>query len=174
MAAPVRRLGALARHLQALGQPQGGDAAAATALVGGCVQPEPVAEPPADLRAETPVVPTSDFPPFETTTLACGMTLIGMGVPDEFLAAVAGGVRACFGSGDLIDEALQDEVMRNMAIFGATCPSWQGIDMPEMLRRDDGVWAETRKKVSVCDHISQVEAGEGPQGQTMVRMAPCG
>ena len=56
-----------------------------------------------------------------------------------------------------------------MAIYGATCPSWQGIDMPDALRRDD-LWAETREKVSVCDHISQVEAGEGPQGQTMVRI----
>ncbi len=120
---------------------------------GGCIMLSQAGEVPGDLYMDSFIVPTDDYKPFTKKLTARGLTLAGRDdISDDFMRRVGKTIAEVFSRSGDIDEALQQEVIRNMYRYKALIPLYQSRD--RFSSPDDmAAWNETRSENSVCDVI---------------------
>lgn len=130
-------------------------------LIGGCVQPRPVAEIPRDVRAVGPIQQGEG--PFPKRLSAYGIVLAAEPeVPDVFLERVARSIAETFGAGEGIDADLQEQVIGHLHAYGALLPVPRTErSFERALRRHEDLFDQLVQEHSVCDIImARVERGQ--------------
>jgi hypothetical protein len=112
----------------------------------------------------TGIVPTDEYPPFTKKVTVNGYTLVGRdNIADTFMNNVAKTIIEMFPRDGSIDNALQEEFIRNMYEYRALIPMYRGREDRIRDPEDLVVWNATRSQNSVCDVIMQYEIGNSDQ-----------
>ena len=131
---------------------------------GGCIMLSRATSAPEALYMNTGIVPTDEYPPFTKKVTVNGYTLVGRdNIADTFMNNVAKTIIAMFPRDGSIDNALQEEFIRNMYEYRALIPLYKGREDRIRDPEDLAVWNATRSQNSVCDVIMQYEIGNSDQ-----------
>ncbi len=127
--------------------------------LGGCILISSVGEVPGNLYMNSGVVPTDEHKPFTKKLTVYGITLIGRDdISDDFMRGVAQTITEMFPRGGSIDDALQEEFIRNMYTYRALIPLVQHETFNgfrDMSPEDKAAWDFTKSQNSVCDTIHE-------------------
>ncbi|MFC1737727.1 hypothetical protein ACFL1G_01600 [Planctomycetota bacterium] len=127
--------------------------------LGGCILTSPAAEAPRDLYQESNIVTTDEYKPFTKKLSVYGITLIARDdISDPFMRKIAKTVKEMFPRGGAIDDALQEDVLRNLYRYRVAIPLFKGeagFDSEE----EWTTYGNMKLRNSVCDIIMEGEPG---------------
>jgi len=132
-------------------------------MLGGCILMSPIGDVPVDVYQVTDVTATDAYPPFTKELTARGLRLVARDdASDEFMRLVGRTIAEVFPRDEVLDLAMQEEILRNHYRYRAVIPVPVGDDM-SFIEDDPEAWDGTAGQNSICDIIMQ----DVPRGQVM-------